>query len=211
MQRKNSHFVEKTINTLKKSLNVKTDLELSKILDVKPNTISGWKKRNSMDYEKIIHKSIELGIDLNCLFNQNSLADVNIGNHEIPIISSNLIYQYTCGQLTSLSELPSVKLPPPYNKGTILFQIESKKLESNSNHNTFAICKQIDLSEITNEDQYIIISKKTGFFLTYIKPSEDPNVFILVHENKPTFSKNTTISADDIDEIWKIKGTLNIL
>lgn len=56
------------IKKLKKMLGIKTDLELSRILDVKPNTISSWKKRNSLQYDSLIALCKEHKIDLNELF-----------------------------------------------------------------------------------------------------------------------------------------------
>ncbi|WP_010254601.1 helix-turn-helix domain-containing protein [Myroides injenensis] len=62
------------IKKLKKMLGIKTDLELSRILDVKPNTISSWKKRNSLQYDSLIALCKEHKIDLNELFFADSSA-----------------------------------------------------------------------------------------------------------------------------------------
>lgn len=54
----NKHFklkkIEKIIESLKFKLNVSTTVELAQLLDVRPNTISSWKTRNSLSYDKII-------------------------------------------------------------------------------------------------------------------------------------------------------------
>ena len=44
------------INKLKAYLNIKTDTKFADFLGVKQNTISSWKKRNTLDYELIISK-----------------------------------------------------------------------------------------------------------------------------------------------------------
>ncbi len=44
------------INKLKSHLNIKTDTDFAKFLGIKQNTISSWKKRDTLDYELIISK-----------------------------------------------------------------------------------------------------------------------------------------------------------
>ncbi len=42
------------VKTILKRLRIKTDLEVSKLFGVSPNTISIWKARNTMNYQKLI-------------------------------------------------------------------------------------------------------------------------------------------------------------
>lgn len=44
------------ISRLKEAYKIKTDLELSKLLDIAPSTISTWKVRNSIDFDIIFAK-----------------------------------------------------------------------------------------------------------------------------------------------------------
>ncbi|WP_313806418.1 helix-turn-helix domain-containing protein [Flavobacterium sp.] len=208
MQENNSQFAKNTIKGLKKSLNVKTDLELAKILDVKPNTISTWKKRNTLDYQKIIQKCLEHSIDLHELFRKENEQITD--EQEISIISKELIYQYTRGQLSSLSRLPSAKLPFNFDKDTLIFQIENQKKENQSPTSTFAICKKIELPETRENELYIVISQKKGFFIAFIQKDSDSESIILKQEDQPAFNDSISIALDDIDEIWEIKGNLSI-
>ena len=72
MQENNSQIAKNILKKFKKAINIKTDTELAEILNIKSNTISSWKKRNTLDYAKIIEKCIDLNIDLNFLFLNSS-------------------------------------------------------------------------------------------------------------------------------------------
>ncbi|SLM27837.1 putative Bacteriophage CI repressor helix-turn-helix domain protein [Desulfamplus magnetovallimortis] len=54
MSIENSLDANKIIQRLKQVVNVKTNFELAEILEIKPNTISSWKKRGNLDLNKII-------------------------------------------------------------------------------------------------------------------------------------------------------------
>ncbi len=68
MQTNHPQYAALILKKLKQALNITTDVELSEILKVKPNTISTWKKRNTMDYACIIGICGTYGVDLNQLF-----------------------------------------------------------------------------------------------------------------------------------------------
>lgn len=50
---------------LKELTHSERDLHLAKLLNVKPTTLSTWKKRDSLDYKNIIEFCSENGFDLN--------------------------------------------------------------------------------------------------------------------------------------------------
>lgn len=58
-----SQNVKKIIERLKKGLSIKTDSALAKHLGVKPNTISAWKSRDSINYDLIFAKCDDLRKD----------------------------------------------------------------------------------------------------------------------------------------------------
>lgn len=211
MQENNTQIAKNIIDRLKKSLKVTTDTRLSELLNIKPNTISSWKKRNTLDYSKIIEKCIELNIDLNLIFNE---ASTNFGHDTFtPMVSKDLIYQYTSGKLMdSLEILPTMKFPGLNTKESIAFQIDKSIIDSNSNKDCFAICEKTSLIEVHDDDIIIIISNKLGFFVTKIKRSfaDSENSIITIEDGSP-FSNNIPISIKDIDELWKVTGILSFV
>src|SRR6476620_5359325 len=72
MQEKKSKNANLILQKLKFALKVRTDIELSEILNVKPNTISSWKKRDTLDYSGIIAICELYEIDLNDIFYSKS-------------------------------------------------------------------------------------------------------------------------------------------
>lgn len=60
------------LRRLKVSLGIKTDLQLAEYFDIKPTTISSWKSRNTLDYQKIIEKCEN--VNLNWLFKGEDFA-----------------------------------------------------------------------------------------------------------------------------------------
>lgn len=211
MQENNAQIAKNIIDRLKKNLKVETDTRLSEILSIKPNTISSWKKRNTLDYSKIIDKCMELNIDLNLIFNENPPSH-SFDNYT-PIVSKDLIYQYTSGQLKDTLEiLPTMKFPCVNNKESIAFQIDKSIIDSNSSKDCFAICEKTPLMEVNGDDIVIIISNKLGFFVTKINRSlSDTEKSIITIEDDSPFIKNTAISIKDIDELWRVTGILSMV
>lgn len=59
---------------LKELLGYRTDIELSLFLGVTPQTISQWKKRDTLDYDLLINK-LPKDIDLNYIFRGTALPN----------------------------------------------------------------------------------------------------------------------------------------
>jgi hypothetical protein len=53
---------------LKEALQINTDKEICSLLDVKSNTLSTWKKRDTLDFNKVIGLCEERNLDLNYIF-----------------------------------------------------------------------------------------------------------------------------------------------
>ncbi len=57
-----SHSVKEIIKRAEEVLGLKNDSELASFLGIKPNTISGWKKRNRIDYSLLLTKMAGVNI-----------------------------------------------------------------------------------------------------------------------------------------------------
>jgi hypothetical protein len=64
---KSSHSVQLILERLKEALNFQKDVELADFLGVAQNTISAWRKRDSMNYDLLFSKCLPYNIDLNWL------------------------------------------------------------------------------------------------------------------------------------------------
>jgi transcriptional regulator with XRE-family HTH domain len=63
MQEKISNFAILFISRLKSALKISTDLELAAYLGVNQSTLSSWKIRNSIDFDRIIAKCNNIRMD----------------------------------------------------------------------------------------------------------------------------------------------------
>ncbi|MCF8308432.1 MAG: helix-turn-helix domain containing protein [Bacteroidales bacterium] len=71
MQKNLSKFSIFFLNRLKSELNIKTDTELARFLEIKQNTISGWRSRNTIDIKLIIEKCENYNISFDYLIYGN--------------------------------------------------------------------------------------------------------------------------------------------
>jgi len=211
MQENNAQIAKNIIDRLKKTLKVETDTRLAEILNIKPNTISSWKKRNTLDYSKIIDKCVGLNIDLNLIFNDNFGIDGS--EAQTPIISKNLIYQYTNGELKkSFNNLPKMTFPWQKGNESLAFETNENIIHQKLSSNFFAISEKVSISDLLEDDLVIIISKKLGFFIKKVNFSA-PNSKITFTsiEVKKVFNKGISIEVEDIDELWKVNSILSIV
>lgn len=87
MQEKKSQNVDIILNKLRDALHIRTDLALANFLEVKANTISTWRSRNTLDYELIISKCDN--IDFNWLF-ANKRVSYSVSETEGHILNEPL-------------------------------------------------------------------------------------------------------------------------
>jgi hypothetical protein len=72
--------VDLILKKLKQWLDIKTGVELANALKVKPNTVSAWVSRNSLDYELLFTFCSEHGFDLNELIYGEPVTSHNVTN-----------------------------------------------------------------------------------------------------------------------------------
>lgn len=209
MQENNSQNANIILKRLKKSLKIGTDIELSVLLNIKPNTISTWKKRNSVDYSSIIAICELYEIDLNEIFYDKKIVATN-GNalQETPLVCSEVQYQYCIDKESLIDNLPKFSFPFIKSDTTRVFQVSSNNMFPSIEQNSFVVCELSNLETFKDNNLGVVISKSKGFFINKVSRStENKAVFVLVNEN--SFFNNILLNASDIDEIWQIKGILS--
>lgn len=206
MQTNNSQSAKKILSRLKKALKVRTDIELSNILGVQPNTISTWKKRDSLDYSLIISICELYKIDLNHLFLETEKSSVRSGLHKTPLITRETLHPYTLGEFENdASDLPQYNLPFLNNPDSRIFQIVGNHMFPTLEENDFVICERTQADQIASNSILVVISKKKGAFINRVEKI-DPTHFLLFHDNPSFKNEFVKISADLIDELWKVTG-----
>lgn len=210
MQEKNSQNANLILKRLKKSLKISTDIELSEILNVKPNTISTWKKRDTLDYPAVISICELYEIDLNEVFidvkrNNNSIS--NYFSCETPLVSSEIQFQYCINNDGLVESLPKYNFPFIKSSETRVFQVSSNNMYPSIELNSFVVCEAAEISTVKNNSLVVIISKTKGFYINRITREDENQAFILNNEN--TFFNSIFFQHSDIDEIWLVKGVLS--
>lgn len=209
MQENNSQNANIILKRLKKSLKISTDIELSVLLNIKPNTISTWKKRNSVDYSSIIAICELYEIDLNAIFYEKKIVAANSNVlQETPLVCSEVQYQYCMDKEGLIDNLPKFSFPFIKSDDTRVFQVTSNNMFPSIEQNSFVVCELSSIAILKNNSLAVVISKSKGFFINRVSRSTENNdVFVLINEN--SFFNNVLLNASDIDEIWQIKGVLS--
>ncbi len=209
MQENNSLNANLILKKLKKALKINTDIQLSEFLNIKPNTISTWKKRNSLDYSSIIAICELYEIDLNEIFFEKKNAKKDYGSYtsETPLVSREVQFQYCIGSAALLESLPKYNFPFVRAEETRAFQVLSNNMFPIIEENSFAVCESCILEELPEGSLVVIVSKAKGLFINRIYKSDKNDTFLLKSEN--SFFNNVAIHVSEISEIWLIKGVLS--
>jgi hypothetical protein len=209
MQAKKSLNANLILKRLKKALQINTDIELSKLLDIKPNTISTWKKRDTLDYSAIISICNLYEIDLNKILSEKTYNSgiSNVIPNNTPLIKREIQFEYCLGNEDLLNSLPQYHFPFIQSKISRAFEIVSNNMKPTINANSFVVCEITDTKSIEEDAIVVIISKTKGLIINrVINDSPLENNFTLSNDN--AFFRNTTIDSEDIKEIWAVKNIL---
>lgn len=208
MQENKSQNAINVIDRLKKALKIKTDIELSEFLNIKPNTISTWKKRDSVDFDSIISICELYELDLNEIFLNKKKAS----NHsaDTPLISREVQFQYVreSDVASFLEILPRYSFPFVNSEETRAFQVISNNMFPFIEENSYVVCEKVELNAVENFSMVVAISKQKGLFLNRISKSEtEESTFVLSSEND--FFNEVILKASEISELWLIRGVLS--
>lgn len=208
MQENKSQNAINIISRLKKALKIKTDIELSEFLNIKPNTISTWKKRDSVDFDSIISICELYELDLNEIFLNKKKSSTY--SAETPLVSREVQFQYVReNDIASFLEiLPKYNFPFINSEESRAFQVISNNMFPFIEENSYVVCEKIELDALENGAMVVAISKEKGLFLNRIsKSATEENVFILSSENE--FFNEVVLKESEITELWLIRGVLS--
>ncbi|AWI26974.1 LexA family transcriptional regulator [Flavobacterium pallidum] len=210
MQEENIIDAGLIIQKLKKALKIKRDIHLSQILDIRPNTISTWKKRNTLDYPAVIAVCRDYDLDLNeILLEKKSRKSNDLENPgETKLVSREMQFQYCMAPEELLEKLPKYNFPFIKGDNTRAFQVLSNNMFPMIEENSFVVCEEASLQDIPDNSLTVIISRTKGLFINRIhRIADKKDVYLLTSEN--TFFNNVNMKAEDIDEVWLIKAALS--
>lgn len=193
------------IKKLKRLLGIKTDLELSNILDVKPNTISSWKKRNSLQYEGLIELCKERRIDLNELFfkEASALHNNSLQKRKVKMISIDHHFEYFLDAEKTLAEAPSFIFPTTEEVDTA-FQVAPENMYPTLKVSSYVITKKVGIKDIQPWHLYLFVLKGRGLMTYRFKRILENNHLLFISDNSNF--ENIEVDPVDIVEIFCIRG-----
>ncbi|MBT0606692.1 helix-turn-helix domain-containing protein [Aequorivita echinoideorum] len=180
------------IKRLKKELKIKKDKDLCQLLDIKHNTLSTWKKRDTLDFNKVLALCEERNLDLNYIFFEEEFEEEKPG--------------------TEVNETPSEKtisiIPQPLlasklintNRNIALF-VDEVPSQNGGNNARIILGQQVSTKKISTDILYIVQTKSDKIFV-------DQLVEIVNSSNKSNSyslkSNSKTINVSDIETIWQV-------
>lgn|GEM_PF-3120016 len=162
---KNEEIITSTevLTRLKILLGVRSAKELAHIFDLKPNTISSWKKRNTLCYSKVIEICKQYEIDLNELFYkayQNRA--INKCYIQVPIVYIEDYLAYYLNSNGKNKESKQIYLPKTVNFDMVI-QMYSNSIERMQGELLYVFCKKVEVSDVAVGKEYVFLIKNKGF------------------------------------------------
>ncbi|MGG5506933.1 MULTISPECIES: helix-turn-helix domain-containing protein [unclassified Myroides] len=187
------------LTKLKVLLGVRTAKELAAIFNLKPNTISSWKKRNTMCYAKVIDVCHQYNLDLNELFfsdYQNTSIDKSYKN--IPILYIEDYLEYYLSIQSKPKKLKQIYLPKQVNFD-IVIQVYTTVFDQGSAKLVYAFCKKAKQLDITVNQNYVFLLKNKGFQKFKVVEVDHVNNRVGLYKEN---AEITRISTKEIVEIF---------
>ncbi|EHQ41367.1 LexA family transcriptional regulator [Myroides odoratus] len=193
------------IKRLKQLLGYKNDLELANLLGIKPNTLSSWKVRETMRYDKIIAICKKHKIDLNDLFlaHPNSVLNVDLENRRVKMISVDHHIEYFLNAEKCCGTSPTCVFPTE-EEIDMAFQIGVENMYPTIKVSSYVLTKQIDLSEIKPWHIYLLVVEGKGILCYRFKRYTPEGELLFISDN-PAFD-SFLVEPKDIREIFCIRG-----
>ncbi|MCS4238253.1 helix-turn-helix domain-containing protein [Myroides odoratus] len=193
------------ITRLKQLLGYKNDLQLAEVLDIKPNTLSTWKKRETLAYDKIIEVCKKYKIDLNDLFltHPNSILNINLEDRRVKMISVDHHIEYFLNPEKCYGTSPSCVFPIA-EEVDMAFQIGVENMFPTVKVSSYVLVKKIALQDILPWQIYVLVVENRGILCYRFKQYTAEGNLFLVSDNFAF--ENLEIRPEDVREVFCIHG-----
>lgn len=195
MQEKNSQFANKIITDLKSALKIKTDRELCDLLKIKQNTLSTWKKRNSVDYGSVIALCELMDIDINEIFKNNpttihKISEINKikdkGNTcdlGIPLIPIDAMAGAFNGDFKVLEYECERFVVPTFKGADFLISVKGSSMYPKYNSGDIVACKRLQLDTFFQWNKVYVLDTDHGALIKRVKKGKNENSILIVSDN----------------------------
>ncbi len=188
------------LNNIKDYLKFKNDKEFAEFLDIKQNTLSTWKKRNTIDYDKIIAKCDF--INANWLLTgkgsmlkkeDSDLIEVKkaeeLGGYKtIPLVSVEAIGGFGSSDFSiGERDVKDFYVVPKFKDRKIDFMIEvyGDSMYPKFKSGDIVACRKLgDSNFIQWNNVHIIATKEQGILIKRLNKAKNDTCILAVSENK---------------------------
>ena len=200
--------VKEVLGNLKELLKLRTNKELSDVLGVKSNTISTWKKRNSLDYSRLVAFGKQYKLDLNTLFS-NNVYEPHL-EKDIIAVPRERQYQYVSQHqnVKFLETLPRYRFPFPARDNFRAFQTTCLQPSSAFMGVCYAVGTPMqNVKDLMTGKMYVIVNKEQGILVGIVRKEENNADRIYLTGNTPgLLPDGIGISIGGITEVWKVSS-----
>lgn len=191
------------IQTIKDSLGIRNDKEFCEILDIKQNTLSTWRKRDTLDFNKIISICEANNLDLNEVFFPENGFDDNYETENVLAEES-----LSCNKQKSLAikKIKKVNLVNT-NKEITFFKVQEEKIQSAPLQ--IVIGQRSQLKKVKENSDLILVLKNNMVFIERVTGFSEGFKQVFFDSTLPESSLNS-VYASDIKQAYIILGFLDI-
>ncbi|EHQ44253.1 helix-turn-helix domain-containing protein [Myroides odoratus] len=194
---------ENVIEKIKISLGLDRDKELAILLNVKFNTLSSWKIRQSIPYKKIFEICSKYDLDLNDIIYDN-YSDVKNELIRVPILFLDNYWSYFYDLKFNKTSLQYFLLPREVADIDIIIQLTKRSSVSKfSSELMYVLCKKVNLKDLIITKSYVFTIKSMGIFDCILVSMNFEN-----QKYKLKLQDNTyvEVSFEKVIEIYSYKG-----
>lgn len=191
------------IQTIKDSLGIKNDKEFCKILDIKQNTLSTWRKRDTLDFNKIISICEENNLDLNEVFFPENGFDDHCETENVlaeESLSSNKQKSLAIKQIKKVNLVNT-------NKEITFFKVQEDKVQSTPHQ--IVIGQRSQLKKVKENSDLILVLKNNKVFIERVTGFSEGFKQVFFDSALPESSLNS-VFASDIKQVYINLGTLEV-
>ncbi len=193
------------IRRLKQMLDYKNDLQLAQVLEIKPNTLSTWKKRESLDYNKIMEVCRNHKIDLNTLFlaESNSSLTKNMETRRVKMIAVDQHLAYFLNPEKCYGTAPASVFPLEEDIN-IAFQIGIENMYPTIKVSSYVLAQKTKIEEMQLWQIYLLVVEGRGIICYRFKERNAKGNLLLQSDND-VFGQ-LELNPSEIREVYSVRG-----
>lgn len=204
------------LNRLKDALSISNDQELGKALGVTKGAISNWRKRNSIDYDRVFSICERISLDWlftgeGDMFNDSTseIESFSMPIDGIPLIPIEAMAGYFTGGVSVLdSDCERVRIPGL--KADFVIPISGDSMEPKYYSGDYVACQRIDrIDAFFQWGKVYVIDTEQGILLKKVKKSKSPDHILLVSEN-PEYDP-IELPKGELLHIALVKGLVRVV